>query len=51
MHCWQSFPGLGHAELGGRIAMGPMDIAPGRFAVVLDPEGAAFVIIALNPME
>ena len=39
------------AELGGQIAMGPMDIAPGRFAVALDPEVAAFAIIALNPME
>ena len=34
-------------ELGGQIHMGPMDIAPGRFSVVADPEGAAFAIIAL----
>ena len=35
-------------ELGGQVFTGPMDIPPGRFAVVGDPEGAAFAIIALN---
>ncbi len=34
--------------LGGQVVMGPMDIQPGRFAVVTDPEGAAFAVIALN---
>ena len=28
--------------------MGPMDIEPGRFAVVTDPTGAAFSVIALK---
>lgn len=35
-------------ELGGQVFTGPMDIPPGRFAVVGDPEGAAFAIIALT---
>ncbi|MEM8709263.1 MAG: VOC family protein [Actinomycetota bacterium] len=34
-------------ELGGHVFTGPMDIPPGRFAVVGDPEGAAFAVIAL----
>ena len=34
-------------ELGGQVFNGPMDIPPGRFAVVSDPEGAIFAIIAL----
>ena len=38
-------------ELGGQVHMGPMDIEPGRFAVVADPEGASFAIIALAPMD
>ena len=29
-------------ELGGQLAAGPMDYPGGRFAVVLDPQGAAF---------
>jgi len=28
----------------------PMDIPPGRFAVLSDPEGAAFAVIKTNPM-
>lgn len=32
-------------ELGGAVMMGPMDIAPGRFAVVADPGGAIFNIM------
>jgi len=28
---------------------GPMDIEPGRFAVVTDPAGAAFCVITLHP--
>ena len=36
-------------ELGGALLMGPMDIEPGRFAVVADPSGAVFNVIALKP--
>lgn len=32
-------------ELGGNVIMGPMDIQPGRFAVVSDSTGAAFNIL------
>jgi predicted enzyme related to lactoylglutathione lyase len=35
-------------ELGGSVAMGPMDIEPGRFAVLVDPTGAVFSVIALK---
>ncbi|MFN8027898.1 MAG: VOC family protein [Acidimicrobiia bacterium] len=35
--------------LGGSLFMGPMDIEPGRFAVVADPQGAVFNVIALRP--
>ncbi len=35
--------------LGGQLMTGPMDIEPGRFAVVADPAGAAFCVITLNP--
>jgi predicted enzyme related to lactoylglutathione lyase len=37
------------AELGGSVMMPPMDIEPGRFAVVADPYGATFNVIALAP--
>jgi predicted enzyme related to lactoylglutathione lyase len=37
------------AELGGSQLMAPMDIEPGRFAVVADPTGAVFNVIALKP--
>jgi predicted enzyme related to lactoylglutathione lyase len=37
------------AELGGSQIMPPMDIEPGRFAVVADPTGAVFDVIALKP--
>ena len=37
------------AELGGDVCVPPTDIPPGRFAVVNDPHGATFTIIALNP--
>src|SRR5206468_10268448 len=37
------------AELGGSVMMPPMDIEPGRFAVVADPTGAVFNVIALKP--
>lgn len=33
------------AELGGRLLMGPIDIEPGRFAVVADPAGAVFNVL------
>jgi len=36
------------AELGGSVMMPPMDIEPGRFAVVADPTGAVFNVIALK---
>jgi predicted enzyme related to lactoylglutathione lyase len=35
-------------ELGGTVVMPPMDIEPGRFAVVADPSGAVFNVIALK---
>jgi predicted enzyme related to lactoylglutathione lyase len=34
-------------ELGGKVAMAPSDTPAGRFAVVNDPQGAVFSIIAL----
>ena len=34
-------------ELGGRIALPPMDIPVGRMAIVADPAGAAFTIAAV----
>ena len=36
-------------QLGGEVCVPPTDIPPGRFAVVNDPTGATFTIIALNP--
>ncbi len=38
-------------ELGGQVIMGPMDVEPGRFAVVSDPQGAVFNIITLSPQR
>ena len=35
-------------ELGGTVMMAPMDIEPGRFAVVGDPHGAFFAVMKLN---
>jgi hypothetical protein len=35
--------------LGGNVLMGPMDAEPGRLAVVADPAGAVFNVIALKP--
>ncbi len=32
-------------ELGGAVHMGPVDIQPGRFAVVADPQGAVFNVM------
>lgn len=36
------------AELGGALLMGPMEIEPGRFATVADPDGAVFNVMKLN---
>ncbi|MBI2168909.1 MAG: VOC family protein [Actinobacteria bacterium] len=35
-------------ELGGAVMMPPMDIPPGRFAVLADDRGAAFAVIRMN---
>jgi uncharacterized protein len=35
-------------ELGGSLFMGPMDIEPGRMAVLADPIGAVFNILRLK---
>jgi uncharacterized protein len=35
-------------ELGGSLVAPPMDIEPGRFAVVADPAGATFGVIAMK---
>ena len=36
------------AELGGKVAVEPTDTPVGRFAVLTDPHGALFSIIALR---
>ena len=36
-------------ELGGEVLFGPQDIAVGRFAVVQDPIGAVFQVVAAPP--
>jgi len=38
-------------ELGGQVLMGPMDVEPGKFAVVQDPQGAVFNVITLKPQH
>jgi predicted enzyme related to lactoylglutathione lyase len=35
-------------ELGGTVHMGPTDIEPGRFAMLADPVGAVFNVLALK---
>jgi predicted enzyme related to lactoylglutathione lyase len=35
-------------ELGGSLFMGPIDMEPGRFAVVCDDQGAVFSVIAMK---
>jgi predicted enzyme related to lactoylglutathione lyase len=35
-------------SLGGTVLMGPMDVEVGRFAVVLDDQGAAFAVIKMK---
>jgi len=34
--------------LGGAVYAGPIDIEPGRFAVLADPQGAVFNVIKMN---
>ena len=34
--------------LGGQLMTGPMDIEPGRFAVLADPQGAMFNVIKFS---
>lgn len=36
------------AELGGKIAVEPFDIEPGRIAVIADPQGGHFYVIKLS---
>jgi predicted enzyme related to lactoylglutathione lyase len=36
-------------ELGASVMVPPADIEPGRFAVLADPEGAVFNVLALKP--
>lgn len=36
-------------ELGGSVLLEPIDIEPGRVAAVMDPSGAAFNVMAMNP--
>ena len=36
-------------ELGASVMMPPMDIEPGRFALLVDPVGAMFNVLALKP--
>jgi predicted enzyme related to lactoylglutathione lyase len=35
-------------SLGGELVLGPMDIEPGRFAVVGDDQGAHFNVITMT---
>lgn len=35
-------------EAGGQVAFEPIDIPPGRFAILSDPSGAGFAVIALS---
>ncbi|HEY2563876.1 MAG TPA: VOC family protein [Acidimicrobiales bacterium] len=37
-------------ELGATTLVPPTDIPPGRFAVLSDPDGAAFAVIKMSPM-
>ncbi len=37
-------------QLGGKVLMPAMDIEPGRFAVLADPQGAVFAVITMKPM-
>ncbi len=35
-------------RLGGNVLMGPMEIEPGRFATIMDPQGAVVVLMQVN---
>ena len=37
------------SDLGGTVSVPPTDIEPGRFAVLTDPQGAVFSILAMRP--
>lgn len=37
--------------LGAAALVPPTDIPPGRFSVLMDPDGATFAVIKMNPME
>jgi predicted enzyme related to lactoylglutathione lyase len=39
------------ADSGATTLVPPTDIPPGRFAVLMDPDGAAFAVIKMNPTE
>jgi predicted enzyme related to lactoylglutathione lyase len=39
------------AKLGASSVVPPTDIPPGRFSVLMDPDGAAFAIIKITPGE
>lgn len=39
------------AELGGTVMVPPRDVPLGRFGMVIDPQGGAFAVIALNRPE
>ncbi|MDQ6806994.1 MAG: hypothetical protein M3065_19005 [Actinomycetota bacterium] len=38
-------------ELGARITMGPMDMPIGRFAGMIDPQGASFTVMQPTPSD
>ena len=43
---------VAHVEaLGGELMVQPTEVPPGTFAVVKDPQGAVFGVIALRPQE
>ena len=35
-------------RLGGKVLMEPMDIEPGRFTTVMDPQGAVVTLMQVN---
>ena len=39
------------SKLGATTLVQPTDIPPGRFAVIMDPDGAAFAVIKMTPMS
>lgn len=54
--CWMAYFAVEDCDaaiatverLGGKLVMPPMDIEPGRLAVVADPQGATFYVMKLN---